>query len=155
MAEYINFEELEQENLICSICLETYTEPKMLDCAHSFCLSCLNILVDKQKSQGYKKHCIKCPQCRNITNLPQNGVTGLKTNFLLNSILGIKKKLPKDRCGSCVRSQKAVAMCQECSVWLCYQCRESHPMMKSTLNHTILSTSGIKVKYIILVIILI
>lgn len=43
--------------VMCSICLESFVEARVLPCVHSFCTKCLEDLVDEQQM-------ITCPECR-------------------------------------------------------------------------------------------
>ena len=58
------------EQLICSVCLDQYTNPKTLQCHHSFCLKCIENLPQEHKvntsqtihyllhdTELYRKHC--------------------------------------------------------------------------------------------------
>ena len=45
MAESKAIKKLEDQ-LNCSICLDTYTDPKLLQCFHVYCRKCLIKLVD-------------------------------------------------------------------------------------------------------------
>lgn len=62
----------------CSICLDTFTQPKMLPCQHTFCHSCL---VDMTRTGSERN--ITCPQCRKVHPLPANGVSDFSNNILL------------------------------------------------------------------------
>ncbi|XP_072256065.1 E3 ubiquitin-protein ligase TRIM39-like isoform X1 [Pyxicephalus adspersus] len=45
--------------LVCSGCLNTYTDPVIINCGHSFCRVCIDRVLDKQmESGGYS-----CPEC--------------------------------------------------------------------------------------------
>ncbi|XP_015272825.1 PREDICTED: uncharacterized protein LOC107115598 [Gekko japonicus] len=47
------------EDLLCSVCLSIFQEPRMLGCGHNFCLACLeSCVIPKGQHQG------TCPQCR-------------------------------------------------------------------------------------------
>ena len=145
MAEYIDFGELEPM-LTCAICLETFIDPRMLDCAHTYCLTCLETLVAKLSlTGGNQETCVKCPSCRIVTTLPPAGIEGLKINFLLNCIQNLRKKSEDDQCGLCIRKENPVALCQDCNVWLCHYCRETHPITRSTKDHKITAKVYIKV----------
>ena len=69
--------------LECPICLEQIKNPKMLPCQHSFCLkNCLENLVE------YKIHpVLMCPLCREIYDVPINGVSGFPNNYILQNLL--------------------------------------------------------------------
>ena len=54
-----------EERLNCSICLDTYTDPKLLQCFHVFCRQCLVPLVVRNQ-QG--RLGLTCPSCRQVTN---------------------------------------------------------------------------------------
>ena len=49
-----------EDQLTCGICLDYYTEPKLLQCFHVFCKQCLERLVvcDRQVLS------LDCPSCR-------------------------------------------------------------------------------------------
>ncbi|CAH1241035.1 TRIM3 [Branchiostoma lanceolatum] len=55
----------------CRLCGDAVTNPRLLTCWHVFCQDCLI---------GYniEEHFVKCPCCKEITPLPQEGVAGLQ-----------------------------------------------------------------------------
>ncbi|XP_072305485.1 E3 ubiquitin-protein ligase TRIM39-like [Eucyclogobius newberryi] len=63
---------LSEDQLLCSICLEVFTDPVSTSCGHSFCKTCINKHWDH--SEPYQ-----CPMCKeNFSSRPQ-----IKTNTLL------------------------------------------------------------------------
>ncbi|XP_072262330.1 E3 ubiquitin-protein ligase TRIM11-like [Pyxicephalus adspersus] len=49
-----------KEELECSVCLNIFIDPVMLECGHNFCQICMNSVLDTQKgSVSYS-----CPECR-------------------------------------------------------------------------------------------
>ena len=84
-----------EERLKCAICLDTYTDPKLLQCFHVFCRDCLVRLVVRDQ-QGQLS--LTCPNCRQATPIPANGVAGLQSAFQVNNFLEImdEHKKPKD-----------------------------------------------------------
>ena len=90
MAEKV-LKELE-EQLNCSICLDTYTDPKLLQCFHVYCRQCLVPLVDRDQ-QGQLG--LTCPICRQVTPVPDRGVAGLQSAFHINRFLEIKESFQK------------------------------------------------------------
>ena len=87
MAEKV-IQEVEEE-LNCSICLDTYTDPKLLQCYHVYCRKCLVKLVVRDQ-QG--QLIVSCPICRHDTPIPANGVAGLQPAFQINHLLEIMEK---------------------------------------------------------------
>ena len=79
-----------EEQLNCSICLDTYTDPKLLQCFHVYCRQCLVPLVDRDQ-QGQLG--LTCPICRQVTPVPDRGVAGLQSAFHINRFLEIKESL--------------------------------------------------------------
>ena len=75
-----------EEQLNCSICLDTYTDPKILQCFHVFCRQCL-VSLGVQDQQGQVS--LTCPTCRQVTPIPASGVAGLQSAFRINNLLEI------------------------------------------------------------------
>ncbi|MBN3294199.1 TRI16 protein, partial [Polypterus senegalus] len=70
-----------RDEITCSVCLDTLTDPVSLHCGHSFCLKCLTDYWDQSQVSS-------CPQCREaFTTRP-----ALHINTVLNEVI---KKLKK------------------------------------------------------------
>ena len=93
-----------EDQLDCSICLETYTDPKLLQCLHVFCCKCLVKLVVRDK-QG--QLILTCPICRQDTPVPANGTAGLQPAFHINHLLEIAEELKKATVDPQVSAEKA------------------------------------------------
>ena len=81
-----------EEQLQCTICLDTYTDPKQLQCNHVYCQKCLVRLVIRDQ-QGQLT--VTCPICRQVTPVPANGVAGLQAAFHINHLLEIQESFKK------------------------------------------------------------
>ena len=81
-----------EEELNCSICLDTYSDPKLLQCFHAYCRKCLVKLVVRDQ-QG--QLILTCPICRHDTPVPANGVAGLQPAFQINHLLEIMEEHKK------------------------------------------------------------
>eukprot|EP01113_Clastostelium_recurvatum_P050548 TRINITY_DN9599_c0_g2_i1.p1 TRINITY_DN9599_c0_g2~~TRINITY_DN9599_c0_g2_i1.p1 ORF type:complete len:585 (-),score=122.38 TRINITY_DN9599_c0_g2_i1:41-1795(-) len=80
-----------EEQLCCPVCMCRFNEPKNLTCGHSFCLECLNRMLRAQPLHA--RTYITCPTCRGDTHLsPGEGVVGLPTNFIINSMVEALRK---------------------------------------------------------------
>ena len=75
-----------EDQLNCSICLDTYSTPKMLQCYHTYCQDCLGRLVLKDRLGQLT---LTCPNCRHVTPVPASGVAGLQAAFQINQLLEI------------------------------------------------------------------
>ena len=128
----------------CSICLEFFSDPRVLPCLHTYCLKCLQGLVSDQKSD------LSCPQCRAKHEIPKGDVT----NFLCDiSILpeleatkvDIIKKEETKICGLCTSGEVAVGYCRDCGEYLCECCHGPvHKKIKLFSTHDITSIEELK-----------
>ncbi|XP_060636568.2 RING finger protein 112 [Anolis sagrei] len=48
-----------KDDIMCSICMETFEDPVSIDCGHNFCRGCLSAYWS-----GYSCHGYPCPECR-------------------------------------------------------------------------------------------
>ena len=81
-----------EDQLNCPICLDTYTDPKQLQCNHVYCQQCLVRLVVRDQ-QGQLS--LTCPNCRQVTPVPASGVRGLQPAFRVNQLLEIVEEHKK------------------------------------------------------------
>ena len=81
-----------EDQLTCSICLDTYSNPKQLQCHHVYCQECLAKLV-LQDQHG--QHSLPCPSCRQVTPVSEGGVAELQAAFRVNQLLEIVEKNKK------------------------------------------------------------
>ncbi len=107
------------EQLNCSICLDTYTDPKL---HHIFCTKCLIPLVRGRQGQQLT---LTCPACRQVTPIPPNGVRGLQSAFQINDLIGIRDDL-KDLIPTLYCSEHAdrepELYCETCNELICWKC---------------------------------
>ena len=130
-----------EEQLNCSICLDTYSDPKILKCFHVFCRQCL-VPLGVRDQQGQLS--LTCPTCRQDTPIPARGVAGLQSAFHINTLLEIledsAKKLenvqatperaaptdlnPGNKASHCfVHEDKELELyCETCGELICLKC---------------------------------
>ena len=65
--------------LECSICLETFDDPRTLPCLHSFCKKCLENFVDGKRDDE-----LNCPVCRGKFTLNEGKDTPLLETYIYN-----------------------------------------------------------------------
>lgn len=79
-----------EEHVQCAICLETYKDPKVLQCHHVFCSSCLSEVLRQPFTS------LDCPTCRRETQLPSGSVSELQSAFHMSELLDIRKDFSKN-----------------------------------------------------------
>ena len=133
--------QLVPNTVICELCSESYTDPRMLPCLHSFCRECLEKEVEKAGTQEI----LHCQTCKKSVSLPKGGVSDLPKNLRLSfnvETAGYQARLTsgsETSCDSCVDSTSgpAVAFCTDCCEFLCKSCRDFHHRSKRTLKHEV------------------
>ena len=126
---------LVQEQLTCSICLDDYTDPKVLRCFHVFCTKCLEPIVER----GAQGQTILCPICHQPTQLPQNGVPGLQGAFHVHHLFDIRdtlRKVNKANCDKC-KKHEASSYCRSCG-FVCERCKEFHQFFDELSSHEVI-----------------
>ena len=129
-----------EDQLTCGICLDSYTEPKLLQCFHVFCKQCLEQLVVRDR-QGLSFH---CPSCRRSTLLPPTSVSGLQTAFYLNNLFEVRdaiekvKQPQKTQCEKC-KKRVASSFCRNCGQFICARCTETHQEWDEFSSHEVIT----------------
>ena len=138
MAEKVVERARVEKQLNCSICLDTYTDPKILQCFHVFCRQCL-VPLGVRDQQGQLS--LTCPTCRQVTPIPARGVAGLQSAFHINNLLEILedsvRKMeatperatptnlnPLNKASHCfLHGDKELELyCETCGELICYKC---------------------------------
>ena len=118
----------------CPVCLETMQNPprlrvpKLLQCSHSVCASCLPQLV--------KDNTICCPLCKFVMPY-NNSVPNNTTMIRLIDALKIETRKKQIICGNCEQNATAFHYCLDCPISLCEDCFIAHSRMKSFKRHKV------------------
>ena len=126
------------EEMSCSVCMSTFTNPKILPCFHTFCLHCLNEL---QRTTG-KHGEITCPECRRKFQVPGSGYPkDLPTNFRMNSLLDVmaiqKCNVSGVKCGNCEKTSAQSFYCFKCCAFWCDDCIAAHNIIRANKDHRV------------------
>ena len=151
MAEPVSVAEILKklaDQLECSICLDSFTDPKLLQCFHMFCKDCLEPLVLRDQ-HGLS---LRCPNCRRSTLLPANGVSGLQPAFHVHHLFEIRDALQKVKQGQegqralCEKCNKrdVNGFCRDCGEFICNMCIEMHQTWKELSTHKVISLEQLK-----------
>ncbi|XP_069823355.1 E3 ubiquitin/ISG15 ligase TRIM25-like [Dendropsophus ebraccatus] len=114
-----------RDELDCSVCLITYTDPVMLRCGHNFCRVCIGRVLDTQDGAGV----YSCPVCREEYQerpaLMRNfALRKIMENFLFAQPDGTETGIC---CTYCVDSAvPAVRSCLHCEASLCDKHLRAH-----------------------------
>ena len=128
------------EEVSCSVCMTTFTDPKQLPCLHSFCLHCLNGIL---RTSG-RHDIITCPECRRESRVPSSGnLKDLPTNFRINSlldVLAIKEcNTTGVKCGNCDKRSSQSFYCFQCCAFWCDDCITAHNIFRANKEHRVLA----------------
>lgn len=144
MSEYISKEAHEtddvdgKDNICCGLCNSPMSVsgkhvPKVLDCLHSFCFSCLDEAV-----RGTKLRCFICEMTTSVTD----GIETLEDDFVILGKLARAEVITKDPlCGNCEK-KAATSKCMDCDddcAFLCAECSVGHAKMKAFRTHKVIS----------------
>ena len=133
-----------EERVTCAICLEPYTQAKLLKCFHVYCMKCVQPLA----REGPEGQSVICPQCRQTTVLPPSGVLGLQGAFYIEHLLEIQDTLQKvnsndkTQCQKC-KKREATGFCRNCG-FVCQRCIETHQEWEDLSNHEVISLATLE-----------
>ena len=110
----------------CSICLDTYTEPKTISCLHTFCRQCLETHAIGSQIQGK----FKCPVCKKEIDLPEeNRFDRLPNSFIHKSLLSDldaedRRAIPRQQQETCSQhtEERVRYYCSTCEASVCPIC---------------------------------
>ncbi|XP_060951260.1 E3 ubiquitin-protein ligase TRIM39-like [Limanda limanda] len=140
-----SFSLLSEDQLLCPICLDTFTKPVSTPCGHNFCLSCLSSYWDNERVH-------QCPVCKETferrPDLKVNTfISGLALQFRLLQVTNAHTWSPgplKDSaefavlCDVCTDiQQQAVKSCFECLTSYCSVHLEPHHRAAGLKRHTL------------------
>ena len=114
------------KQVTCSICLDTYTEPKTISCLHTFCCECLQRHARVSQRQGK----FRCPECQAEIDLPHgNRFDRLPNSFFHKSLLGVleaedREAIPREQQDTCSQhtEERLRYYCSSCKVCICPIC---------------------------------
>ena len=136
-----------REEVSCSVCTTIFTDPKQLQCLHSFCLKCLK----QWHRTSHGRDTIRCPRCQALNKVPESGdLKDLPTSFYLNGlidVLAIKEcKNSQVQCGNCDKKSSETSYCFQCCIFYCQECVIGHNIMRNNNDHRVLALKDFQEK---------
>ena len=125
-----------KEQVTCSICLDTYSEPKTIACLHTFCCECL----EKHARVSQKKGKFRCPECQAAIDLPEgNRFDRLPNSFFHKSLLSLlavrqSGEASSITCYQCSATNPQMYYCFDCGRFMCPDCFNAHELLKKSFQ---------------------
>ena len=125
-----------KQQVTCSICLDTYTEPKTISCLHTFCRKCL----EEHARRNHKQGKFRCPECRAEIDLPEgNRFDRLPNSFLHKSLLSLlavqqSGDAKSITCSQCRKTNPQMYYCFDCRQFMCPDCFNAHEKLKKSFQ---------------------
>ena len=125
-----------KKQLTCSICLDTYTEPKTISCLHTFCCECL----EKHAKVSQKKGKFRCPECQAAIDLLEgNRFDRLPNSFFHKSLLSLlavrqSGEASSITCYQCSATNSQMYYCFDCGRFMCPDCFNAHEVLKKSFQ---------------------
>ena len=138
-----------KQQVTCSICLDTYTEPKTISCFHTFCCECL----EKHARGSQKQGKFRCPECRAAINLPErNRFDSLPDSSFHKSLLSLltvrqSGDTSSITCSQCRKTNPQMYYCFDCGRFMCLDCFNAHQLLSATFKgHKVTPVKDLKVE---------
>ncbi|XP_033111428.1 tripartite motif-containing protein 45-like [Anneissia japonica] len=119
--------------LECCLCMGRFSNPKLLPCIHSFCLSCIEKWVEKNDGE------LSCPTCREVSQIPAGGLQKLQSNIFVIGLMDYVTALNIKTVPKCGCKKEAAFSCRDCDELYCGDCRDAHVRMKMARDHSIIT----------------
>ena len=139
-----------KEQVTCSICQGTFTDPKTITCLHTFCCECIkkHALISQRNGK------FRCPECQAEVDVPAeaNRFDKLPTSFYHNSLLSVlaiqqSGKGIDIRCGICKENSAEISYCFECAKFICTYCVNAHQQSVSIKHGLRTADYGLRTGY--------
>ena len=138
-----------KQQVTCSICLDTFNEPKIISCFHTFCCECL----EKHARVSQKEGKFRCPECQAAIDLPEgNRFDRLPNSFIHNSLLSLLSirqsgDASSITCSQCRKTNPQMYYCFDCGRFMCLDCFNAHQLLSATFEgHKVTPVKDFKVE---------
>ncbi|XP_061197622.1 uncharacterized protein LOC133205769 isoform X2 [Saccostrea echinata] len=134
--KYLETAKLKESFLECTVCNLNFDDqdhvPRLLNCLHAFCSSCLEKIVKDEK--------ITCPYCQKVHSAKGNDVTNFPKDLTRRDLMDFVRASSQETpiiCGLCDENKVATHRCKECQgCFICEECFRNHQKMKTFKDHS-------------------
>eukprot|EP00057_Strongylocentrotus_purpuratus_P021037 XP_011675511.1 PREDICTED: tripartite motif-containing protein 59-like [Strongylocentrotus purpuratus] len=108
------------QSLECPVCLNTFTDPKILPCSHTYCKTCLENLLECHGNDQM----LRCPVCRAETQVPNQEWPVFISHEVLAMSEIVSGKVSVRRWRKCRKHPKEdeECFCSDCRRFACFRC---------------------------------
>ncbi|XP_066269592.1 E3 ubiquitin-protein ligase TRIM56-like [Branchiostoma lanceolatum] len=138
-----------EDFLECQICLDELKQTKMLPCLHTFCLPCLERVLETEPGGT-----LSCPTCRLHVPLPEDGGREFKNNACVRKLqeaaqkplksVSFSTQEPETACTACDTGSQSRYYCIDCTDYLCQVCTDAHGRMKVFQSHRVVTVGDLR-----------
>uniref|UniRef100_A0AAZ1Y1Z8 E3 ubiquitin-protein ligase TRIM39-like n=1 Tax=Oreochromis aureus TaxID=47969 RepID=A0AAZ1Y1Z8_OREAU len=117
-----------EDQFLCSICLDVFTDPVTTPCGHNFCKTCISQHWDMNQS-------CQCPMCKEtFYTRPQ-----LRVNTFISEMVAQFRREAQSSCDACTGTRlKALKSCLVCQTSYCQTHLEPHLTVKGLKRHQLI-----------------
>ncbi|XP_067651001.1 tripartite motif-containing protein 2-like [Haliotis asinina] len=144
-------QQLKDNFLTCSICMDVFDDPCTLVCYHTFCRKCVVSYIHTRPEAVSAKSLI-CPFCSKMTKVTsphkplEDWAQEVKPSFLIQGLMDSFNPKTKDSpkcilCGDAQTAPPATARCTDCESSLCGGCEKAHRRIPATRHHDVTDLS--------------
>ncbi|XP_046558916.1 uncharacterized protein LOC124267961 [Haliotis rubra] len=144
-------QQLKDNFLTCSICMDVFDGPCTLVCYHTFCRKCV-VRYTQTRPEAISAKSLICPFCRKMTKVTsshkpvEDWAQEVKPSFLIQGLLDSFNPKTKDSpkcilCGDAGEAPQATAWCTDCESSLCEGCLKAHRRIPATRHHDVTNLS--------------
>ncbi|XP_050396169.1 tripartite motif-containing protein 2 [Patella vulgata] len=123
--------------ITCSICLSNFRKPKIIDCHHTYCETCLDDYINKFAVDDN----FDCALCRRTIAVPRNGAKDFPVNFYVED-----QEIANKKEEFCVEHGNQIldGYCSDCQLVVCRKCKETDHQ-----THDCQSLQGIRQTFVL------
>ncbi|XP_064873485.1 zinc finger protein RFP-like [Oncorhynchus nerka] len=134
-----------EEQFLCSICLDVFTEPVTIPCGHNFCKACI-------RKYWERNDLCQCPMCKNVfdkktdlfvNNLISEMAAQFRKSVQVNTTSSPDQRPPAPgevACDACTGTKfKALKSCLECMTSYCETHLQPHQIAPALKRHKLIA----------------